>query len=73
MRLIVDMRPGSSKGQSLKTEDGELIEGVKSVEWHADAAERPKIVVEFYAERVGFDLSEPTDIDTQEETHEQAD
>lgn len=56
MRLKVEMGQGRAKGQSLKTEDGELIEGVKSIEWHAEAVERPLVTVQLYAEKVDFDL-----------------
>lgn len=59
MKVVVEMRPGESKGQRLTTEDGELVEGVKSIEWHADGASRPRVVVEFYAEKVVFDLTDP--------------
>jgi hypothetical protein len=44
--------------QRLLTDDGELIEGVKSVEWQADANDPPRVVVTFFAERVDFDLED---------------
>lgn len=59
MRLKIEMRPGSAKGQRVTTEDGELVEGLKSVEWHADAVQRPIVVIECYAEKVDFDITEP--------------
>jgi len=51
------MRPADDKGQRVTTEDGELIEGLKSVKWSADAVSRPLVTLEFFAERVVFDLT----------------
>lgn len=61
MKVKVEMRPGSHKGQRLTTEDGELIEGVASITWKATGLgeEAPKVTVEFFASRVNFDLTEP--------------
>lgn len=56
MRLKVEMGEGRARGQSIKTEEGELVEGVKSIEWKANAVDRPVVVVELYAEKVEFDL-----------------
>ena len=57
MKLRVEMRPADSKGQRVTTEDGEMIEGIKTVKWSADAVQRPTVIVELYAERVTFDLT----------------
>jgi hypothetical protein len=56
MRLRVEMGEGRARGQSVRTEEGELVEGMKSIEWKANAVDRPIVVVELYAERVDFDL-----------------
>lgn len=56
MRLKVEMAVAEARGQKLVTEDGELVEGVKSIEWKSTAVDRPIVVVEMYAEKVDFDL-----------------
>lgn len=56
MRLKVEMEVAGTKGQKLLTEDGEMVEGVKSIEWHADAVDRPRLVIEMFPEKVDFDL-----------------
>jgi hypothetical protein len=58
MRLKVEMGHGRSKPARLTTEDGELIEGVVEIDWHADAKDRPKFVVTLVAEKVEIDLGE---------------
>jgi hypothetical protein len=55
MRLKVEMNVGKGQGQQLVTEDGELVEGVKSIQWHADAT-RPLLTVELFPEKVDWDL-----------------
>lgn len=59
MRLKVEMRPSEIIGQRVTTEDGTLVEGIKSVKWSASAADRPIVVLELFAERVNLDLSDP--------------
>jgi hypothetical protein len=56
MRLKVEMGVGHAKGQKVTTEDGEFIEGVKSVRWSANAVERPTVIVEVFAEKCDFEL-----------------
>lgn len=62
MRLRVEMRPGDDKGQRVLTENGEIVEGVKSIQWHADASE-PKLVVTFYPQKVDFDIRNRDEIE----------
>ena len=57
MRLKVEMEVAGEKGQKLLTEDGEMVEGVKSITWHADAVNRPILTVEFFPEKMDFDLA----------------
>ncbi len=54
MRLKVEMNV-EGRGQQLLTEDGEIVEGVKSIEWHADA-NRPLLTIEVFPEKVDWDL-----------------
>lgn len=56
MRLVVEMGEGKTKSQKLVTEDGELVEGVRSIQWKANAAEQPVVVVEMFASKVDFEL-----------------
>ena len=56
MRLKVEMGVGHSQGQKVTTEDGEFVEGVKSISWSANAVERPTVMVELFAEKCDFDL-----------------
>lgn len=58
MRLKVEMGHGRSKPARVTTEDGELIEGVVDIDWHADANDRPKFKITLVAERVEIDLGE---------------
>lgn len=58
MRLKVEMGHGRSKPARLTTEDGELIEGVVDIDWHADAKDRPKFTITLVAEKVEIDLGE---------------
>jgi hypothetical protein len=55
------MRPGDEKGQRLLTEDGEMVEGVKSIEWHADAVNRPIVTVQLFPEKLHFDITTHAD------------
>jgi hypothetical protein len=56
MRLKIEMGEQEKGNQRLTTEDDELVEGVKSIQWSARAAERPIVLVEFFPEKVDFDL-----------------
>jgi hypothetical protein len=56
MRLKVEMEVAGEKGQKLLSEDGELVEGVKSITWSANAVERPTLTVEFFPKKLDFDL-----------------
>lgn len=55
MKLKVEMNVAEGRGQQLVTEDGEMIEGIKSIEWHADAS-RPLLTVQIFPEKVDWDL-----------------
>lgn len=50
------MGQGRDRAQSVKTEDGEMIEGVKECAWVASAQGPPVLVLKLYAEKVDFDL-----------------
>jgi hypothetical protein len=67
MKLTIEMRPASDKGQRVVTETGELVEGLKSVQWKANAVERPIVVIEMFAEKVEFDITEPELVEPVEE------
>lgn len=60
MRLRIEMGEQEKGNQRITTEDGELVEGVKSIGWSAKAAERPIILVEFFPEKVDIDLGAPS-------------
>lgn len=64
MRLKAEMGEGKARAQKLTTEDGELVEGVKSLNWKAEAAEAPILVVELYAAKVDFDLGNAPETET---------
>lgn len=55
MRLKVEMNVGSSTGQKVTTESGEMVEGIKEVRWAKNASDRPIVTIELYAERVDFE------------------
>jgi hypothetical protein len=59
MRLKIEMGEQEKGNQRVTTEDGELVEGVKSIQWGARAAERPTVIVEFFPEKIDFDLGPP--------------
>lgn len=59
MKLTIEMRPASDKGQRVTTETGELVEGVRSIQWKADAVTRPIVTIEMFAEKVNFDIIDP--------------
>ena len=61
MRLKVEMDVKKGRGQRLLTEEGELVEGVKSVEWKADA-NRPMLTIEVFPEKVDWDLGTSAEI-----------
>ncbi|HXU00034.1 MAG TPA: hypothetical protein VN903_03535 [Polyangia bacterium] len=63
MKLRVEMRPGDAKGQRVTTEDGELVEGIQKIEWHADAVDNPKIVLTLFPQKVDFDIRNGAEID----------
>lgn len=63
MKLTIEMRPASAKGQKVTTETGEMVEGIKSVQWKADAVNRPIVTVELFAERCNFDITESDPIE----------
>lgn len=63
MKLRVEMRPGDDTGQRMVTEDGELVEGVQSIEWKIlDAAEGPKLVLTMFPQKVDFDIRDGAEI-----------
>lgn len=52
MRLKIEMGQGRDKPAAAYTENGELIEGVGAIDWHADAVDRPKFTITIAADRV---------------------
>ena len=55
MRLRVELNVTSPAGQQVTTESGELVEGIKEVRWAKNAADRPIVVLEMFAEKVDFE------------------
>jgi hypothetical protein len=66
MRLKVEMGANEPNQQKLTTETGELIEGVKSIAWGARAQDRPIVTVEFFAERMDFNLDKQEEPDVED-------
>lgn len=62
MKLRVEMRPGDEKGQRVTIEDGELIEGVHKIEWHAGGVDDPKLVLTLFPQKVDFDIRNGAEI-----------
>jgi hypothetical protein len=56
VKIRVEMGNQDEGGQRVVLENGELLEGVKSIRWSARAAERPILELEMFPEKVDFDL-----------------
>lgn len=56
MKIKIEMGDQEEGNQRVTLENGELLEGVKSIKWSARASERPLLVLEMFPENVDFHL-----------------